>query len=531
MASHDPEKGRRAGGMNPEVFPGPCPPSSSWTITDPEFLPGRIWEDRKARMVKEAKRRRIIHASGYYIKAFRLAPGPPGRLRDPARKEFSISRRLWEKKITPMPAGYASLGRWSYFAAKEAPGLELEVYLEKRLRLLKRRQIRRFESLFAGFLMELASCGVFQPDFHLNNCLFHEKSERFFLLDLHRARMKDRPLSGQEIIEQLVYVLPPFMDRVSERNILETVSHLSSRGLKDLKDRAKRYMVLEKGLSNMRAHYAGKEGRKTRAMQVGSRRGPLRLIRDVSADASLEDALAELVLRPENFLEDPDVTKEILKDSRHTLCIRARLLGKDFFIKAYRSSSTLKSLSYLLRTPRSIRTWELSRRLSFRGISVISPLVLVQARNPWRPVYGAVLFPWIESAAASRARMIKALSEPVSADTFFKHLSFFIWQMHEKGMVHGDCKATNFVYLPQSGKKTHKFLVFDLDSTRIEKEVKDKERISDISCMCRSLEKLTNTAEFTGLFLKHYIRFHVPWTGKHASILGTVKNLISKKGN
>ncbi len=482
-------------------------------------------------MVKEAAKRKIILAGGYYIKAFRLAPGPLGRLRDPAKKEFAISRRLFEKGITPRPAGYGVSGRWSYFAARKAPGVELETFLKESFLLLSRKEIKEFEDLFAAFVMEIASCGVFQPDFHLNNCLFHQKSKRFFLLDLHRANLERGPLETGQVMKQLFYVLPPFLEKVGQRNILETASCLVSMGLSDLKDRKKRYHILEKSLSDMRRHYQGKEERKIKALQVISRKKGLCLFRDAGTDKSLLHDLSCLLLEPETFLKDPSVTRQIIKDSRHTLCLRANLRGEELFIKAYRSSSALKSLSYLARRPRAVRTWNLSYKICFRAVPVIMPMAAVQAFNPWKPVYGAVIFPWLDQVKETRTRIEHALSHQVSADLFLKHLSCFIWMMHEKGIFHGDCKITNFVYCPPGGQGHPEFMVFDLDAARIEKQVSDKRRILDISCMCRSLEKLCTKTDLdiTSMFLGYYVKFYLPWENKYDSIARKVTLTNQKK--
>jgi glycerol-3-phosphate O-acyltransferase len=62
--------------------------------------------------------------------------------------------------------------------------------------------------------------------------------------------------------------------------------------------------------------------------------------------------------------------------------------------------------------------------------------------------------------------------------------------------------------------------VFDLDSTRIRKAVKDRDRISDITDMCASMELWRIRDHITHDFLIHYIRLHIPWE-KESTILLT----------
>lgn len=91
--------------------------------------------------------------------------------------------------------------------------------------------------------------------------------------------------------------------------------------------------------------------------------------------------------------------------------------------------------------------------------------------------------------------------------------------MHEKGIFHGDCKITNFRFNPAD---KNRFIVFDLDSTRIRKAVKDRDRISDITDMCASMEMWRIREYITYDFLIHYIRLHIPCE-KESTIL--LKNL------
>ncbi len=523
------------------VFPSSCPPAGSWTIIDPEFSPEEIWR-RGGTLVKEAKKRRVIKASGYFIKAFRLAPGPAGRLRDPAGKEWVIAGRLSKRNLTPEPCAYGTSGRWSYFAAKKAEGLELEHYLKNHLPLLSRRKIKGIVEIFCEFFLDIAASGVLQPDFHLNNCLFNEKTEKFLLLDLHRARLKQRSLNSREILDQLVYVLPPLMEIMPGRNILEACSFLSS-SLPGLKDRLVRYRIQERAFQNMRRHWDGKEKRKIAESEIVLR-GPdgLKVKTTRNHDTSFIKAAAALVREPDRYLGDRTKVPEIIKDSRHTLCFRTVFDGKDFFVKAYRSSGHLKALSYLVRTPRSLRTWQLSRRLVYRNLRVMLPIAAIQAGNPWKRIYGAAVFPWIKETGLSKALIKGELKDPASFSVFLRRLAGFLWQMHERGVFHGDCKITNFVYFPQ-GKR--RLMIFDLDSTRILKRVRQKERIADVSCMCRSLEKLasekTTGSEtwkgrdkrgyrwITPEFLKHYAFFHVPWQDELEKIIKDVNYHIHRK--
>ncbi len=506
------------------AFPSPYPPEKAWQIVDPSFSPRAVWKE-DATIIKETAGRKVIRAGEFFIKAFRLPPGPLGRLRDPAIREWIISRALAVKNITPKPCACGRSGRWSYFVARRAHGVDLEQYLDELVTSRDRKGMRKLIQTFCSFLLDIASCGVMQPDFHLGNIFFQQEPHGLLLLDLHRARLKSRPLNQQEFLEQLLFVLPPFMERLAARNILEACSLLSTHA-PALKNRRERYHLLDRAFRNMRRHWDRKETRKIYLGQLKKGSSGGLFISAPSLETRVSSKFHAMVNNPAKYLWDGKTVREVLKDSRHTLCLRVIIDEISFFLKAYRSSGHLKSLSYLARKPRSLRTWELSWRLAYRHIPVVTPIAVIQARNPWRQIYGAVLFPWTDRAASTVPEIRKILREPGSSHPFIRSLASFVWQMHQRGVFHGDCKITNFVYRP-GGKP--ELSIFDLDSTRILKNVGERERISDISCMCRSLEKLAGTGAPASLFMKEYARFHVPWDDRREKIKKSITRQIMRK--
>lgn len=506
------------------VFPSPCPSADAWETRDPEFDPQALWT-AEGTLVKKADKRKVIRSGKYFIKAFRLAPGPAGRLRDPARLEWTISLALAERGLTPKPCAYGRSGRWSYFIAQKADGLELGQYINKLQAQPDRRMTRKMAKDFAGFLVDIASCGVLQPDFHLGNILFQEPAGHLLLLDLHRAHYRGRPLSQREFTQQIISVLPPMVENLSSRNILEACSILS-RHVPVLGQRAGRYNLLDKAFENMRRHWDKKEKRKIYASQRRKRtRGGLCISAAIAEEEAVK-GLRALVLSPDQYMNDRTVVQEILKDSRHTLCMKAVFGSRKYFVKAYRSSGNLKAISYLARKPRSLKTWDMSWRLAYRHIPVARPVAAFQTRNPWSRIYGAVLFPWIPEAVTSKQNITDLLHEPASANLFIKHLAHFVWQMHQRGVFHGDCKITNFICFP--GRKPE-LVLFDLDSTKILKKMRDRERIADIACMCRSLEKLGCIKDSASMFIREYARLHVPWDTCTGKIEGRIRGIILKK--
>ncbi len=500
--------------MNRHLPLPPCPSEKNWEICDPAFDPESLWNSESMRLVKEAARRKVFCCKGYYIKAFKLGHIPISLFRDPARKEWKIATRLHIGSYTAPPAAYGKSGGWSYFVASEIEGPDLESFLCDEWPGLTRTQKKRVINLFFQFIAGISEFGVFQPDFHLNNVIFDRRKERFVLIDLHRARLFDRPLNIRERFDQLSYIMPPLWDMVRKWEILEFTSLLSQKW-PELKDRKQRYGIQERALKRMRRHWDKKGTRRILKKTVKTRHGKTVILRSEQCPEHLSDLLISFVKHPEK-LQSPE---NILKNSRHTLCLKISTESTKYFLKTYRSSGNLKSIFYLFKTPRVLRAWHTSRNLLLRHISTPLPLVAIHTGNPWKSIYGAMLSPWIEAGDSNTAIIKQALKHRKQGDRLIKDLAYFLWQMHEKGVFHGDCKITNFCFNPAD---KNRFIVFDLDSTRIRKAVKDRDRISDITDMCASMEMWRIREHITHDFLIHYIRLHIPWE-KESTIL--LKNL------
>ena len=503
--------------MNCHLPLPPCPSEKNWEICDPAFDPELFWNSESMRLVKEAAKRKVFCCKGYYIKAFRLGHSAISLFRDPAGKEWKIATRLHIGGHTAPPAAYGKSGGWSYFAASEIEGPVLESFLCEEWPRLTRTQKKRVIKLFFQFIAGISEFGVFHLDFHLNNVIFDKRQERFALIDLHRARLFDRPLNTRERIDQLSYIMPPLWDMVRKRELLEFTSLLSQKW-PELKSRKRRYGIQKSALKRMRRHWDKKGDRKILKKTIKTMHGKIVILRSEQCHEHLSDLLISFVKHPEKF-QSPE---NILKNSRHTLCLKISTESTKYFLKAYRSSGNLKSICYSFKIPRVLRAWHTFWNLLMRHISTPLPLVAIHTGNPWKSIYGAMLSPWIEAGDANTSLIKQTLKQRKQGDRLIKDLAYFLWQMHEKGVFHDDCKITNFYFNP-AGKNS--LTVFDLDSTRIRNAVKDKDRISDITAMCVSLEKWKIMDNITHDFLMHYIRLHMPWEKKSAILL---KNLRKK---
>ncbi len=502
-------------------LPFKIPHKSQWLLADSQFDPDEI-SPHTIQLIKERPHRKVYKLGDIYLKAYKRNLPELLFNRDMAKKEFILSRILFEKKRAPSPVGYARSGRWSLFAAKKVCGENLLSFMESQWNLLSKRKKRELLKKFSILLHDLSDMGIMQRDFHLENIFFHTKLWDFVLIDLQRAEYTGAPLSQVAACEQLRYVLPPFSRFLNRQELLIALSYVS-KWLPGVRNQNSRFFLQELAYKDIRRHTFKKFKRKAPKQFKVEKKDDYSIFKKKKIDENpVDDAIC-------NFLATlkegkmPSCVK-IIKDSRHTLCLDYEAEKTRLFIKCYRGSSHLKRISYLFRQPRAVSSWYLSFKLERLGINTPLPLFAIQGKNPWRPLYGLVAFPWISEMEKSKKNAVQFLQKEDSRKFFLRNLALFIWDMHQKGVFHGDCKLTNFVVYPNGDK----FMIFDLDSTKVFKsDLPDRCRIKDVSIMCRSLGRLNLSWGEAAQeeFLKSYCRVHLPWKKRYKEILPKLKGV------
>ncbi len=497
------------------------PSDLTWSVFEGDKGPDFI-KKQEFILFKERPFRKVFKGREVFVKAFRVNPLEELFKRDSALKEFNISKILYERSRAPRPVGVGRWNKWRFFVSQRVEGISLDKFLKRDWEGLSGGEKAQYFKKFALFLRDLANCGVIQPDFHLDNVLLDMQRDDFVLIDLHRAECINRPLPGDLACEQLRYILPPFSRYLTRREILR-VTVIISRWLQELRKKTSRFFIQQISYRDISRNCRKKAKRRLEQISFKREENGSRLLTTKSMDEKLAFLLRKSVLSRFDTPQGLPNTL-ILKNSRHTLCLRLQLGDSSFFIKCYRSSGTLKALSYLIRQPRAIKTWNASWRLRCLGISTLLPLIAFQTPNPWNKIYGFVAYPWNKEISHSKQRISNLLKDGVESHILINRLAFFIWEMHQKGVFHGDCKISNFV-LSSDGKG---FSVFDLDSIRFLDTVSDRMRIKELAIMARSLGKLTDhTKGTTEQLVEAYCRYHVPWQKNFPSL---VKRVLAKVG-
>lgn len=485
-------------------------PSDIDTDLDP-----RVLKYVKFETVKKSKKRVILYSKGFYLKAFRIDKAEALFRRDMARKEFKIARRLYSRKRTARPLLYGRCENWGLFLTEEISGLSLGAFLDTQWKALPKEEKKKLFAKFAELLKDSLELSIYQADFHLDNCFFDENSRNFLLIDFHRSKVLKKGYDERFLLKQLQKVLPPFIESkpVSRADLLLATAIFSSK-FPCLRDKNKRVTIIHRAYLDMKRQWKKKFERRYDRICDSFKTGGQTVYRRKEVigkyiKSFLKSLENELVNKEFSYGSGTNrISKqvEIIKNSRHTLCMKFFFDGKPFFVKAYRSSSHLKSFFYLFKIPRAKRAWYLSWKLNYMNITNPQPIFAVQYNNPWRPIYGMIVYPWKEWIFQKDKELNRLFSEK-DAGYFARRLALFVWDMHQRGVFHGDLKITNFSW----DHERNSFIVFDLDATKIRKEISKRERIKDIKVLVRSIRRKYPGAALEKIFLSNYLRFTRPF--------------------
>ncbi len=407
-----------------------------WQIFDPAFAPERLsWG--KGVLLKDRPHRKVWLFPDFVIKAFRKKFFQP----DPAQKELSLGLKL--EGLSPKVLAYGRKGRWRYIVTARIKGPNLREFFQKEYHFLSSREKKIFWIQFSKFLKEILARGIFQPDFHLRNVLLESSSLKFYLLDLHRTCL--RVYNRKSLLEQLAYILPPFLEVLSWWEIGRAVSILAE-FFPLLKERSFRQEIQKRAYSLMKRHFSKRE------MRLEKKKPSF--LRDISPALVLKEM-------------------KIVKNSRVT---KTGYFPKDnpkFWIKAYTKRFKFLGGSRLERS-----FWG-AYKLENRGLKTIIPLDY--RRERYEDFEGFIIYPYFSQARISWSPRWNNLSS-AEKKVLLRKLVRFVWEMHERGVLHGDAKITNFWL------QNEEIGIFDLDAVKFFKTLPPKkERLKDLATLAFSL--------------------------------------------
>ncbi len=399
-----------------------------WKVFAPDFDPEGL-DLKGLTPIKDRGHRRLWRWENYLIKGFRKTLLKP----DPALREVRLAQKL--KGLTPQVVAYGQEKDWRYVVTRWIEGKELSKYLENYL-ALSREEKNNFLRKLAFFLTELFRKGLFQPDFHLANILI-DTQRNLWAIDFQRAWLVT--YNERRLSRQLAYLLPPLRDYLSWWEIGRLTSFLAQ-GIPALRRKDFRLGIQKRASILWQRHFY-KKGKKLRLSQKKDRG---------------ERVAGELVLKERL----PQIIKEtkIFKDSRTA----KSGLSENFFVKIYLARNFLHGLLRSLVGSRAWKTFWKAYQLKLRGILTPLPLLVWERKWKFKGIQAVLLYPYEPGLRIGWHERWRAFS-PAERSNLLRQVVCFLWEIHEKGVFHGDAKLSNFF------QKEGLLGLFDLDRTRFVK--------------------------------------------------------------
>jgi|GEM_PF-1090236 len=189
---------------------------------------------------------------------------------------------------------------------------------------------------------------------------------------------------------------------------------------------------------------------------------------DKAQDTALDEAqigrqmLSWLDDLPQLMVGRDNEAGETLKRGNTATVVAASFHGEPLIVKRYNNKSIWHRLRRMLRRDRGLNSWIFAHTLAFTGIAGSEAVALLRTRLAG-PTY--LVMRLAKGAELVPEQLESTVSAPSSEsfERFSKKLLGLLDQLAAEGLVHGDTKASNFLWDAQSGDLT----LIDLDSMRM----------------------------------------------------------------
>lgn len=203
-------------------------------------------------------------------------------------------------------------------------------------------------------------------------------------------------------------------------------------------------------------------------------------------------------------LSDRGVRFSVLKEKQKRLYLKIEYGGEFFHVKVHnfvKEPRLKKFIGNIFYPSQAMRSWVNGRRFLELGLATPRPLGYLENRK-----VGVLLSTILVTEFLTGARTLKEahaqLSETREKKEFIEGLARFVAALHNKGVVHGDLKASNILFRKDDMRRLH-FYITDLASMKFKKRLSAKDISEDIACLNTSFGGELSTKE-RFRFLHHY---------------------------
>lgn len=435
-----------------------------------------------------------------YLKEYRIPLSKPFRalLRPPGFDEWRMAQALLEKKIptfTPIAIGAVSVCgvyRRVFLVTEAIPDcMTLKEYIDRHGPRCDHNGARAEDliDLFAAFAVQLRKANVVHRDLHWGNILIQRLPDggtQFYLIDLHQARIRNAR-RDQEGISNLALLSAALWGNVPSRSKLQFLKAYC----RDFLLKRESFLHMRDAVQEQSSRLVRRQWKKKAARCLHENKY-FKKIRCGRCSGFARRDCPESVLK---LMDNPDrlfglSDAQVLKDSRTTssLILKTTDAGP-LFLKRYNRKGAWHVLRHLFRSSRARRVWVAAHSMIARDLPTPRPLLFLEERR-----LGVVTRSLFVSRAIVPAVTLCAFASDNFAglDRREKHaciraFAHRLRDMHDRGVRHGDLKATNIVLKGADPVRHPEIYFVDLDAVKIKKSLSFKDRCRDIARLNRAV--------------------------------------------
>lgn len=468
-----------------------------------EDLSGAHWHT-----VKKSPSRSVYLSGDFYVKAY-FYRGLLQRLKqrwwDTAVKEWKLSSQVFTCcRATPEPVALCVSRDTSLFVNRSVERSHtLGTFIDRNWHGLTRQQRYQLTDKFSAFMRGIFSCGLFQTDYNLGNLLIKEDTGEFFIIDMQAARLERRgDRTTRKIVANLAFLLPVFPKietRCKLRFFITLAKHYPQ-----LKQHL--WIIQEKAFQKMRAHWLKKGFRnlkKSALQNYFDNRNGVQGYLDPSAAPNLRNYL---MVKPDELFK---FSEKILKNSKRARLAVIQFEGRRYILKRYNLKDWRHRLKRLLAPSLAWKIWKANHLVKIRGISTSHLLAAVDVGTGLGYRGSYAVYDYIDGVSEGFRCLQDSFLDDGKRPRVMRRLARLTWELHQKGIQHGDLKASNIIW--PCDRKRNALKVIDLDAVRFNRFLRDGQRISDLKNLASYFLMLDPDPAKTDLLFHEYVNFHHPW--------------------
>ncbi len=489
--------------------------------------------------VLDKTKENMVRTSGFFVKGkekFFVKVFKEGGLGDvlksmvlghKAKKEFLASRYLTKCGVNT--AKVVAVGVGSFPSTKAviiSEAISDFVTLEKLFSDIRPEDKDRYLGLLAEFTSVLHRASFQHRDYHLGNLLLVRdsgKNGEIFVIDLHRTSFPRKMTNRRGLLNManIVYYLKPYID---EKDIYKFLSQYKEKNPDSRWDIDRVGSLIERRVGRMeRRRFSSRTKRcykkSSEFSYIKSKDQNIYFLREI------EGRLDEILGLVKDFSRGGG---RVIKDGKKSKVVLFDTKRGELIIKGYENLSLRNRIEAKVRKSRGHAFWWAARGISVRGFDTPKPLALIMKKRLFVPKEIYVVTESISPSLELDRFIAKNFSKGDNRDKktlLISDLAFIIGGLYNRGVYHGDLKASNIAVREERG--AYKFSFLDLDNVRFMKRISKRRMAKNLSQLFVTIPLL-----FDAFDRRDFLHTYLEVSGCGAekkTITDMVYKMVSKK--